>query len=62
MTYSRMVHLEFAPTLCNSSGWTSGLSSFHITSAPAPRLRNPVQGGHRFHCKADSNPVIADSR
>jgi hypothetical protein len=25
-------------------------------------LRNPVQRGHRFQCKADSNPVIADSR
>jgi len=24
-------------------------------------LRNPVQGGHRFQRKADSNPVIADS-
>jgi len=25
-------------------------------------LRNPVQRGHRFQRKADSNPVIADSR
>ena len=25
-------------------------------------VRNPVQRGHRFHRKADSNPVIADSR
>jgi hypothetical protein len=24
-------------------------------------LRNPVQRGHRFQCKADSIPVIADS-
>ena len=24
-------------------------------------LRNPVQRGHRFQGKADSNPVIADS-
>ena len=24
-------------------------------------LRNPVQRGHRFQRKADSNPVIADS-
>jgi len=26
------------------------------------QLRNPVQRGHRFQRKADSNPVIADSR
>ena len=26
------------------------------------RLGNPVQRGHRFQRKADSNPVIADSR
>ena len=25
-------------------------------------VRNPVQHGHRFQRKADSNPVIADSR
>jgi hypothetical protein len=25
-------------------------------------LGNPVQRGHRFQGKADSNPVIADSR
>ena len=25
-------------------------------------MRNPVQRGHRFQRKADSNPVIADSR
>jgi hypothetical protein len=25
-------------------------------------LGNPVQRGHRFQRKADSNPVIADSR
>ena len=25
-------------------------------------VRNPVQRGHRFQRKADSNPVIADSR
>jgi hypothetical protein len=25
-------------------------------------LRNPVERGHRFQRKADSNPVIADSR
>jgi transposase len=25
-------------------------------------VRNPVQRGHRFHGKADSIPVIADSR
>jgi hypothetical protein len=25
-------------------------------------LANPVQRGHRFQRKADSNPVIADSR
>jgi len=25
-------------------------------------VRNPVQRGHRFHGKADSNPVIADRR
>jgi hypothetical protein len=24
-------------------------------------VRNPVQRGHRFQRKADSNPVIADS-
>ena len=27
----------------------------------ASLLRNPVQRGHRFQRKADSNPVIADS-
>jgi hypothetical protein len=27
-----------------------------------PWLRNPVQRGHSFQRKADSNPVIADSR
>jgi len=26
------------------------------------KLRNPVQRGQRFQRKADSNPVIADSR
>ena len=26
-----------------------------------PQLRNPVRRGHRFRCKADSIPVIADS-
>ena len=26
------------------------------------QVRNPVQRGHRFRGKADSNPVIADSR
>ena len=26
------------------------------------RLRNPLQRGHRFRRKADSNPVITDSR
>jgi hypothetical protein len=26
------------------------------------RLGNPVQRGHQFRRKADSNPVIADSR
>jgi hypothetical protein len=25
-------------------------------------VRNPLQRGHRFQRKADSNPVIADSR
>ncbi len=34
--------------------------------APIKSLRdalgNPVQRGHRFQRKADSNPVIADSR
>ena len=25
-------------------------------------VRNPVQRGHRFQGKADSNPVIADNR
>jgi hypothetical protein len=25
-------------------------------------MGNPVQRGHRFQRKADSNPVIADSR
>jgi len=29
---------------------------------PLPTLANPVQRGHRFQRKADSNPVIADSR
>ena len=29
---------------------------------PADYLGNPVQRGHRFQRKADSNPVIADSR
>jgi hypothetical protein len=24
-------------------------------------MRNPVRRGHRFRCKADSIPVIADS-
>jgi hypothetical protein len=27
----------------------------------AAQMRNPVQRGHRFQCKADSIPVIADS-
>jgi len=26
-----------------------------------PKVRNPVQRGHRFQCKADSIPVITDS-
>jgi hypothetical protein len=25
-------------------------------------MRNPVECGHRFRCKADSIPVIADRR
>jgi transposase len=29
---------------------------------PVAELGNPVQRGHRFQRKADSNPVIADSR
>jgi len=28
---------------------------------PAPGMGNPVQRGHRFQRKADTNPVIADS-
>ena len=28
----------------------------------AIKVGNPVQRGHRFQGKADSNPVIADSR
>jgi hypothetical protein len=40
---------------------------FASTSALAPIVGveivgNPVQRGHRFQRKADSNPVIADSR
>ena len=31
-------------------------------SERAPNLRNPAQRGHRFQRKADSIPVIADSR
>jgi hypothetical protein len=29
---------------------------------PPPPLRNPTQGGHGFRGKADSIPMIADSR
>jgi hypothetical protein len=31
-------------------------------SRRTPEVGNPVQRGHRFQRKADSNPVIADSR
>ena len=38
------------------------LREVDFASDPTERLRNPVQGGHPFQRKADSNPVIADSR
>jgi hypothetical protein len=34
----------------------------HILPKDLPNVGNPVQCGHRFQRKADSNPVIADSR
>ncbi|HKM71670.1 MAG TPA: hypothetical protein VJX94_16715 [Stellaceae bacterium] len=33
-----------------------------LPAANQAGLRNPVQRGHPFQRKADSNPVIADSR
>jgi hypothetical protein len=39
------------------------IKSFQAFENLADRtLGNPVQRGHRFQGKADSNPVIADSR
>ena len=32
-----------------------------VLQQDAVLLRNPVQRGHRFRCKADSIPVITDS-
>ncbi|MCX7311367.1 MAG: tripartite tricarboxylate transporter substrate-binding protein [Alphaproteobacteria bacterium] len=44
---------DFAPVATvNTTAWLIAI----------PPLRNPVQRGHRFQRKADSNPVIADSR
>ena len=51
----------------------SSIMSRNIATAKKPQklqfepfyrlsLRIPVQRGHRFRWKADSNPVIADSR
>ena len=44
-------------------GVQAGNGGFVETSEHALTfMRNPVQRGHRFQRKADSNPVIADSR
>jgi hypothetical protein len=44
-----------------SEAWQSGLLHRAYPSADV-WVGNPVQRGHRFQRKADSNPVIADSR
>jgi len=56
LKYQLLTAHTHAATVEDQYGWRRGLFN------QSPALGNPVQRGHRFQRKADSNPVIADSR
>jgi hypothetical protein len=46
----------------NATGIRQSASGKRQAASGLAKMGNPVQCGHRFQRKADSNPVIADSR
>jgi hypothetical protein len=53
------ITISLSGLLTLSTDWYGGIPPYR--GLPAAGVRNPVQRGHRFQRKADSNPVIADS-